>query len=188
MIQINKVVLTLTVSLMATMSLIAQAPNESGSTEDLSFLIGKWNVVRIYSPNSDKERTLNGTLVCKESLDNKFINCRYEIERPGKVRGLDEVFFNYNPIYNMYESIWLSSTWPVKVLMQGTLKQNADTIVLNTTAHFQIENSVTEYVKDELIVETDNESFTRKTFIRTSEYEEDEWFHHMTEIAKRSDR
>ena len=187
MIQINKAVLTLTVSLMATMSLIAQAPDESGSTAYLSFLIGEWNVVRIYSPDSDKERTLNGTLVCKESLDNKFINCRYEIERPGKIRGLDEVFFNYNTIYDTYESMWLSSTWPIKVLMQGTLNQNADNIILSTTASFKIENNVTEYVKDELIVGADNESFTRKTFIRTSEYEEDEWFHHMTEIAKRSD-
>ncbi|WP_190808495.1 DUF1579 family protein [Flagellimonas sp. S3867] len=174
-----------------TTSLIAQQPNETRSTKDLSFLIGKWNVERIYNPNNDNERILDGTLICEESLDGKFIKCRYEINRPEKIRGLDEVFFNYNPIYNMYESIWMSSTWPIKVLMQGTLQHNTDNIILNTTAHFQIENSVTEYVKDELIIGTKGEdlnSFTRKTYIRTSEYEDDDWHHHMTEIATRIDR
>ena len=190
-IQINKALLILVFLYGSNPSLIAQQSDESKSTRELSFLIGKWNVVRIYSPNSDNRRVLDGTLICKEALDGKFINCTYEINRPEKIRGLDEVYFNYNSIYNMYESIWLSSTWPIKVLMQGTLQKNAGNIILSTSAQFQIENNITEYVKDELIIGTEESnlnSFTRKTFIRTSNFEEGAWRHHMTETAKRINR
>jgi len=169
-------------------SLMAQAPGDGGSTEDLSFLIGEWEVSRTYSPSTDNERILKGTLVCKAALDDQFINCRYEMERPGKVRGLDEVFFNYNPIYEVYESLWLSSTWPIKVLMQGTLGQEDEKVILSTSASFLIENNVMEYVKGELTLDGGSDSFIRKTLIRTSEYEEGEWLHHMTETAKRVTR
>ncbi len=168
--------------------LMAQSQADDGSTDDLSFLIGDWSVVRTYSPNSDNKRILEGTLTCKESLDGQFINCRYEIERPGKIRGVDEVFFNYNSIYKMFESIWLSSTWPIKVLMQGTFTQRANDLVLNTKAQFRIQGEVTEFVKDELTIgkeETDQTAFTRQTFIRTSEDKEGDWHHHMTEVAEK---
>jgi hypothetical protein len=190
-IHINKALLILIILFGSNPSLFAQQSDESKSTEDLSFLIGKWNVARTYNPNSDNQRILNGTLFCQESLDGKFINCTYEINRPGKIRGLDVVYFNYNSIYNTYESMWLSSTWPIKVLMQGTLQKNEDNIILITSAQFQIENNVTEYVKGELVIgtkEPDLNSFTRKTLIRTSNSEEGAWHHHMTETANRIDK
>ena len=161
------------------------------STKDLSFLIGEWEVVRIYSPDSDKQRTMKGTLVCEESLDGQFIKCTYEMQRPGKIRGLDVVYFNYNNIYDLYESVWLSSTWPIKGILQGHLKKDSTHFSLNTSAQFKIENEVTEYVKDELIIGTTPatlNSFTRKTLIRTSEDEEDVWLHHMTETATKKDK
>ena len=183
----SKRLLLLVITLLAAtnLSLMAQASQESKSTEDLSFLIGQWNVVRVYSPNSENERTLKGTLVCKESLDEKFINCRYEVERPGKIRGLDEVFFNYNSIYGKYESLWLSSTWPIKVLMSGNLTREGNNIILSTEANFKIENGVTEFVRDTLVLDGKGNSFVRKTNIRTSETED--WYHHMTENARRID-
>lgn len=185
---INKVVLILILLCWTNHSLFAQQHGESKSTEDLSFLIGKWEIVRIYSPDSDNERVLNGILICQESLDNQFIKCTYEIKRPGKIRGLDVVYFNYNSIYEVYESVWLSSTWPIKGLFQGTLQKNNDRFILNTLGQFEIENNVTEYVKGELIVQVEGlnlNSFIRKTHIRTSDYEEGVWHHHMTETAKR---
>lgn len=185
---IKKALLISIILLGSNPSIFAQQSDESKSTKDLSFLIGEWNVVRTYNPNSDSQRILNGTLVCKESLGGKFINCTYEINRPGKIRGLDVVYFNYNSIYNMYESMWLSSTWPIKVLMQGTLQKNEDNIILITSAQFEIENNVTEYVNGELTIgtkESNLNSFTRKTFIRTSNSEEGAWRHHMTETASR---
>lgn len=184
----NKVTLILIYLLRSQVFLMAQPSDESKSTKDLSFLIGKWDVVRTYSPNTDEQRVLEGTLVCNKALDNEFINCRYEIKRPGKIRGIDEVFFNYNSIYDLYESLWLSSTWPIKVLMQGALQNNEDSIILKTSAEFQIENNITEYVKGELMIdksESNLSSFTRKTFIRTSDWEEGIWRHHMTETARK---
>ena len=104
------------------------------------------------------------------------------MERPGKKRALDEVFFNYNPIYDSYESLWFSSTWPIKVLLQGTLEKLENHTILKTSARFKIENDVTEYVKDELIY-SDQDLFNRETHVRTDEA--DDWYHHMTETAKR---
>ena len=190
-IPINKTVLILILLCATSLSLMAQQSRESKSTEDLSFLVGKWEIVRIYSPDSDNERVLKGSLICEKSLDDQFIKCTYEIKRPGKIRGLDEVYFNYNSIYNNYESLWLSSTWPIKVLMQGTLKRDSSNISLNTSAQFQIENDIMENVKDELLVgtkESNLDSFTRKTFIRTSDYKEGVWHHHMTETANRLEK
>lgn len=187
-IPINKAVLILILLCATSLSLMAQQSNESKSTEDLSFLVGKWEIVRIYSPDSDNERVLNGSLICEKSLDDQFIKCTYEIKRSGKIRGLDVVYFNYNSIYELYESIWLSSTWPIKGVFQGTLQKNTDHFILSTSGQFEIENNVTEYVKGELIIqakELNLNSFTRKTHIRTTNFDEGVWHHHMTEIAKR---
>lgn len=168
---------------------LAQEKMEGKSTQDLSFLIGKWDIMRIYSPDSDNERTMNGKLVCEESLDGQFIKCRYEMERPGKIRALDVVYFNYNHIYGFYESVWLSSTWPIKGIMQVGLQKNGDGYTMNTSGQFKIENDVMEYVKGTLVApEKDGNinSFVRKTNIRTSEYEEGVWHYHMIETAKRT--
>lgn len=169
--------------------LCAQQLDEPKSTEDLSFLNGKWDVVRVYSPDSDNERVLNGTLICEESLDGQFIKCTYEMERPGKIRGLDVVYFNYNSIYKLYESVWLSSTWPIKGILQGNLQKEAERYILSTSGQFQIENNVTEYVRDEMkTIKSKGEnlnSFVRETHIRTSNFEEGVWHHHMTETAQR---
>lgn len=169
--------------------LSAQQFDEPKSTEELSFLNGKWNIVRIYSPDSDNERVLKGTLICEESLDGQFIKCTYEMKRPGKIRGLDVVYFNYNSIYKLYESVWLSSTWPIKGILQGNLQKGTDHYILSTSGQFKIENNMIEYVRDEMKTikskEQNLNSFVRKTHIRTSNFEEGVWHHHMTETAQR---
>lgn len=175
-------------SCFANITSVAQPAVDIKSTNDLSFLVGTWDIVRNYSPNSDEERVLNGTLVCEDALDDQFIKCTYDMKRPGKIRGLDVVYFNYNSIYKLYESVWLSSTWPIKGILQGNLERSNHQHTLRTSGQFKIENDITEYVKDELIapvVDLDLSSFTRHTHIRTSEYEEGVWHHHMIEQAKR---
>lgn len=155
--------------------------SQSPSTSDLSFLIGQWEVERIYSPTTPDERILNGTLSCVWSLDSTFIECTYEIPRPGKKRGLDRVFFNYNSIHDTYESTWLSSTWPIKVIMNGGKESQGESTSFLYTAEFLIQDNLTEFVKSEWSVPANSSSFTRKTLIRTSADPEDQWFHHMTE-------
>ena len=182
---LNAIVISMVIFL-SNISLFAQSSNQSKSIEDLSFLLGKWKVTRTYSPLSDMPRILTGTLIGTLALDEQFIKCTYEMERPGKIRALDEVYFNYNKIYDTYESLWLSSTWPIKVLMQGQLNQIADSLVLSTSAEFLIKDNITEYVKDKLIVRRDSNgviSFYRNTFIRTSKDPKDKWVHHMHESA-----
>ena len=172
----------------ANITSVAQPSEDIKSTNDLSFLLGTWDIARTYGPDSDEERVLMGTLVCEGALDDQFIKCTYEMERAGKIRGLDVVYYNYNSIYKLYESVWLSSTWPIKGILQGNLDRNIDQHTLRTSGQFKIENDITEYVKDELIapvVNLDLNSFTRHTHIRTSEYEEGVWYHHMIEHAKK---
>ncbi|GEM_PF-2964717 len=156
------------------------------STQDLEFLIGEWDVTQTYRPGTDSSRLLNGRLTCEYDLDEQFVRCNYTMERPGKSDAINEVYFNYNSIYDQYESLWLSSTWPIKVLLQGELKKDDQALQLNTEASFHIENNLIEYVRDELVTELRSskvEYFKRETYIRTSE--EDDWFHHMTEEARR---
>ena len=111
------------------------------------------------------------------------------MQRPGKIRGLDVVYFNYNSIYELYESVWLSSTWPIKGILQGDLTKETDHYVLSTSGEFKIENNVMEYVRDEMKTikskEQNVNSFVRKTHIRTSNFEKGVWHHHMTETAQR---
>ena len=92
-----KVFLTLLIAAITPRIVSAQQSN-APSTSDLAFLMGHWDIERVYSPGTEKERMLTGTLTCRFFMDSTFINCRYEMERPGMVRGLDEVFFNYNSI------------------------------------------------------------------------------------------
>ena len=172
----------------ASQTLFAQQTEDNKSTQDLSFLIGEWEIKRIYGPGSDNEREYFGTLVCEESLDGQFIKCTYDMKRPGKTRGLDVVYFNYNHIYGYYESVWLASTWPIKGIMQLELSSDPNYSTLNSKGQFRIENDIMEYVKGEMKFEksgSEMNSFKRETMIRTSEYEEGVWYHHMTETGKR---
>lgn len=169
--------------------LLGQTEEGPKSTADFSFLLGDWTVTRTNNPNGDKPRVLKGTLKCSWGLDEQFVQCTYDMERPGKVRGLDVVYFNYNQIYDQYESLWLSSTWPIKVLLQGTLEKSNYGITLRTKAEFPIQNNLTEYVKDEMVVtnpKSDNTSIERKTYIRTSNDPDDQWTHHMTEALSKT--
>ncbi len=168
----------------------AQTPDSVKSTRDLEILVGTWQIERINDPRGQSPKSTQGTLTCQYALDKKFIHCRYEMQRPGKIRGLDEVYFNYNGIYNQYESMWLSSTWPVKVLLQGELIMQANQQILNTKASFPIDGGRMEYVRDEMTLKIEKSSvgsFQRETFIRTSDDAEGVWKHHMTEIAKRKE-
>ncbi|MGX1929053.1 DUF1579 family protein [Flagellimonas sp. 2504JD4-2] len=166
-------------------SLHAQNGNDPNSTSDLSFLIGDWEVTRTNRPMSDSPRILKGTLSCKQVMDSTFIVCTYDFERPGKIRALDKVYFNYNAIYKTYESLWLSSTWPIKVLLQGQFDMSKENPILTTSAQFPIQDSITEFVQDVLTLETqhENTSFYRKTLIRTNKDPEGKWTHHMDEHA-----
>ena len=189
--KMSRTALIITLLFSFNVPLFSQQTAESKSTGDLDFLKGSWDVVRVYSPNTENERILKGTLDCEESLDDQFIKCTYEMQRPGKIRGLDVVYFNYNSIYDLYESVWLSSTWPIKGILQGKLSLNEGQKALSTSTEFEIENKVMEYVRDELILEiadSGENSFVRKTHIRTSNYEEGVWHHHMTETARRMER
>ncbi len=146
----------------------------------LSFLVGKWVIERTYSPD-EHPRKLKGLLTCNWSLDSTYVACIYDIERPQKKRGLDQVFFNYNPIYEKYESLWLSSTWPIKVLMEGELVGDSFTY----EAEFPIQDGRIEYVKSEWTLQLNHSlpGFSRKTHIRTSQDDPNEWLHHMDEKA-----
>ena len=108
------------------------------------------------------------------------------MELHGRANAMDIIYFNHNNIYNEYESLWLSSTWPIKVLLQGDLTMVENKKMLNTTASFLIENGITEYVRDEMVLANNTpKSFIRKTYVRTSKDNGEKWLYQMLEEAKR---
>ncbi len=152
------------------------------STQDLNFLIGSWQIVHTYNPKSDSPRVQHGTMECESVLKNEYIRCSYTMSRQDKDDALMDVYFNYNRIYGHYESLWVSSTWPIKVIEKGQLIKADDGVVLQGSAEFLIEDGATEYVQDELVMK-DEKQFQRITRIRNST--SSDWHHHMTEMAYR---
>lgn len=137
-----------------------------------------------YNPKQEDERILSGTINCESVLSNQYIKCIYNFERPGKLNSINDVYYNYNSIYDLYESIWMSSTWPVKVLLQGDLRVTDDSVVLSTNAEFPIGEGVNEYVKDVLVFDPSSQNnYYRDTYIRTSKDTADIWRHHSREKA-----
>ena len=107
--------------------------------------------------------------------------------RPKRTNARNHVYFNYNPIYQVYESMWVSSTWPIKVLMQGDITEQGNQVIMNTSTNFPIEDGVMEYVKSEMTYPNDDsvDAFQRRTHIRTSKDQPDSWRYHMEEKAIR---
>ncbi len=165
-------------------SLTCAQDSQTKSTADISFLNGQWLMSMTYSPETDQPRILEGTMVCDWNLDSTFIKCEYALAREGKKDALNDVYFNYNQISGQYESMWMSSTWPVKVLLQGNLENDGDTLRLTTNAEFPIENNLTEYVRDILVIAKGSNSYYRKTYIKTSA--EKDWRYHTIERAERT--
>ena len=127
-------------------------------------------------------RISNGKFTCSYELDEQFIRCTYRAKRVGQRDVIDRVYFNYNHIYELYESVWLSSTWPIKGIMQSKMSFLDGRPILNSQADFFIGNQVTEYVKDELEV-SEKGGFQRETYIRLSTDKPGYWRHHMTEFV-----
>ena len=166
--------------LFTSLSICGQEP----ATSDLSFLLGEWDITRIYRPESQKPDTVRGTLKCETALEKQFISCLYDIPRTNKPRILDQVYYNYNAIYEHYESIWLSATWPIKPVMELNIISQ-EPMQIETTGEFSIGSEVTEYVKSEMSVSADAGFFERKTNIRTSKDPADQWTYHMIERGKK---
>lgn len=167
----------------SSVTIIAQSANSEKSTKDLSFLIGSWEVERIYNPEGSSPRTLKGSCSCNYEVGEQFIKCVYDIARPDKSNALDIVYFNYNEIYDLYENLWFSSTWPIKVLMDGELKTIGDQFFYNTKASFLIENDVEEFVRSnwEIFKSEEEKYILRKTYIKTSKDNSSDWKFHMFE-------
>lgn len=157
---------------------------QENSTGDLAFLNGEWTLTMTFNPESESPRRLDGVMTCRWVMDSTFLKCEYVQKRPGKKNALNDVYFNYNHIEDKYESIWMSSTWPVKVLLIGDLDQKGEFIKLGTQANFPIGNGITEYVRDTLVMKKGSDNYVRKTYIKTSE--ETEWKYHSIEEAERT--
>ena len=150
------------------------------STQDLDFLLGEWKVERVYQPGAEQERSATGSLICEDALQNTYIRCTYFFERPDSGPIHDVVFFNYNPIYEQYEALWLSATWPVKVTMRASKDGPFEDRTIDWEASFLIEGGVTEWVRSAWAL-NGQDGFTRRTDIRTSRHPDGQWTHWMNE-------
>ncbi len=163
--------------------IVSWCPKEI-SKEKFEFLLGEWSVERTYFPDTDKKIELNGTMDCVYDLDGKFIRCIYNIPRTGKTDIIDVVYYNHNSIYKNYENLWLSATWPIKVLMQGQLKKSFGKIEYNSKASFKIGSGITEYVKSKMKIDLKEDVFIRNTHIKTSK--DTIWRFHIKESAAKN--
>ncbi|NAY93019.1 hypothetical protein GTQ34_13930 [Muricauda sp. JGD-17] len=159
----------------------AQKDSVIGSTKDFSFLIGEWNVERIYGPKTENPRNLKGTLKCEYAANEQFVKCTYNFKRPNKSNAMDIVYLNFNGIYRRHESLWISSAWPIKVLMQGNIDFMEEELIHTSKAQFQITDTVTEYVQSTLRMKLYKALFVRDTDIKTSK--DSVWHFHLREKA-----
>ncbi len=168
----------------AAMVTFAAAESDSGklspSNDDLAFLLGDWSVHRVYQPGTEFERAMDGSLECDQAVSDQFIKCRFQFDRPDGAPIHDIVYFNYNGIYGVYESLWLSATWPIKVLMNAKPIETNENFVWR--ADFLIQDEVREWVRSEW-TRCDDGGFSRRTEIRTSRDPEGQWLHWMDERA-----
>ena len=146
--------------------------------------MGDWSVKRVYEPGTDRERTVNGTLKCSKALSERFIKCTYFFERKGRAPIHDDVFLNFNAVYGVYESVWLSATWPIQVIMSAKPSKSPGRLVWDS--NFLIENNVREWVRSTWTIDNDGGTFARKTDIRTSRHPDANWTHWMNESANRT--
>lgn len=151
------------------------------STADWEFLVGDWDVERTYRPGSEEERTQEGTLTCNRAVLDAYIRCLFDFDRPDRGPSRDDVFYNYNDEYGRYESMWLSSTWPIKVVMSGDMDVSARTLA--AASQFPLAGDMIEYVRS--TYRWNDDSIVRETHIRTSEDPEDDWTFHMVETSTR---
>ncbi|WP_299328822.1 DUF1579 family protein [Parasphingopyxis sp.] len=154
----------------------AEEPNAA-----LDFLIGEWDVDRVYRPGSAEERRVAGQLSCARAIYDAFVRCVYDLDRPDRGPAQEVVYFNHNAIYGTYENIWLSSSWPIKVIMAGSL--NSEERSMASEAQFMIEEGRTESVRSSH--RWTDDSIAYRVDIRTSEDPEGEWTYHMEEVARR---
>ncbi len=155
------------------------------STEDLFFLIGKWDLEHTYFPGTPEAKTYKGSLTCHKAMDGQYIRCEYLIGRMNTSEGRTITYFNYNSIYKTYEALSLSSTWPIKVTSRGSMKEVSEKKVMNLSSEFLIANNVTEYVRSEVTFDSAKMTMIKSTHIKTSE--KPQWWQHMQESAVRSD-
>ena len=153
--------------------------------KQLEFLLGTWSVERSYFPKTPKEVLLKGVMKCKYDLEGKFIRCVYQIPRPEKSAIYDVVYYNYNAIHSTYDNLWLSATWPIKVLMQGKMSIDHTELMYTSEASFKIQEGATEYVRSTLKREQGSDTFVRDTYISTSS--DTIWRFHLREKVRKQD-
>lgn len=83
------------------------------SIQDLSFLIGEWEVKETLFPGTDKSYTENGQRTCTYYLDNSFIRCESSTvsSKTGKQRSYTYLI-NYDQKEGCYWVTALSSDFP----------------------------------------------------------------------------
>lgn len=161
---------------------IASAGSTQPSTRDLMFLLGRWDVERRYEPDSDRERGAHGTLSCESVLEDAYIRCHYRLTADGRPPINEVVYLNFNDIYEQYESLWISSAWPIKNTMSA--KPAAIPGTLHWTSEFLIENGVTERVQTQWKIGRD--TVERRVEIRTSEDPSNSWLFWIQERLVRA--
>jgi len=155
------------------------AGQEAAARSDLHFFVGRWSVEREYVSTPHRP-ALFGYLTCQEALRGAYVHCRYELTNDETVIE-EEVYFNFNSIYDRYEALWLSPTWPIKVIMGGSIQGSE----FRALAEFPIEDGVVEYVRSQHRWAGDN-AFEYDVAIRTSaDPEGTGWRQHMVERATR---
>lgn len=128
---------------------------EDKSTKDFSFLIGTWSVEATVRLNSDSPITATGERVCAYYLNEDYVKCETQRSYSSGRSGVSSSLHNYNHLYGYYESIYLSSGWPIKPFGKTTISKDGDAIFWVNEFEFQTGDGRTENVRAEITVSGD---------------------------------
>lgn len=144
---------------------------EEASTKDFDFLIGAWSLEATAQPESDAPRQSEGEKVCAYFLDTSYVKCESTLTNAnGSVRTAGSLH-NYNRIYSYHESLYYSSTWPIKPLGRSTITRKGNEILWVNEFEFPLSDDRIEYVRAEMTLSGD--IMETKEFIKRSNPEDE---------------
>lgn len=156
-------------------------------TSDLDFLIGTWKIEARLSPGTEREVQENGTRTCSYTMGEAYIVCRDEVERTMGGEKLNPRigynYHNYNAIYEVYESIFLNSNWPIKPIANFTIQEAGENLVMESVITFSLPGEQIETVKTTYIF--DGQSIVAEQYIHVSDQPEGEWRYNFWERAEK---
>lgn len=146
---------------------------ETPSTADFEFLLGEWDLEATQSPGTERQTKDQGIRTCKYVLDKAYIRCDTEVRRSnGRTRKVVSLH-NYNAIYDIHESLYYFSNWPIKPIARATIAREDGVVSWLNEFEFLISVGKTEYIRSEFSYQ--DGVMENVEYMRTSDEPDNAW-------------